>query len=74
MGVDHIELGVADTRQFCRLVQYPVIEILVLTIAVERIHGGDDPAGQVVLYMADKVQRHRAFPQQVEVQGSEHQA
>lgn len=69
MGVDHIELGVAGTRQFRRLVQDPVIEIFVLTVAVKRVDGGNDPARQVVMYLADIMQRHRAFAQQVDVQG-----
>jgi len=73
MGVYHVNRGVARGGQFHRLAQDPVVEALVLAIVMEGVDHRDDPSRQGVLHMAHKVQRHRAFAQQVDVQRGEHQ-
>ena len=74
MGIDHVKFGDAGTRQPCCFAEDPVVESLVLAIAMEGIDGGNDPTRQGMLYVTDKMQRYRAFTQQVDVQRREHKA
>ncbi|MNO03060.1 hypothetical protein D3C81_2236600 [compost metagenome] len=74
MRVDHVQLGITGARQFTGLAQNAVVEAFVLVIGMKRVDGGDDLARQDVVQMADKMQRHRAFAQQMDIQWRKHQA
>jgi len=74
VGVDHVQFCITGACQFGGFTQNSVDAVFVLLHRLKGVDGGNDLARQSVVQMTDKMQGHRAFTQQVDIQRRKHQA